>query len=144
MGGQGSPRSYRLAARYADEFNLSSSSPDKAIEVAAALDEACRAIDRDPSTLARSTMAGVLVGRDQDEVDARERDLVKAFGQDMEAGEAWLEERRNRWVYGTPDQAREQLAAVRRGGPGADHAPGLLALGPGHIDVMGEELVGRA
>ncbi len=74
-----------------------------------ALDEACRAIDRDPSTLARSTMAGVLVGRDQDEVDARERDLVKAFGQDMEAGEAWLEERRNRWVYGTPDQAREQL-----------------------------------
>ena len=27
VGGQGSPRSYRLAARYADEFNLSSSSP---------------------------------------------------------------------------------------------------------------------
>ena len=74
-----------------------------------ALDEACRAIDRDPSTLARSTMAGVLVGRDQDEVDARERALLKAFGEDMEAGEAWLDERRNRWVYGTPDQARDQL-----------------------------------
>ena len=56
VGGQGSPRSYRLAARYADEFNLSSSSPDKAIEVNGALDDACQAIGREPSTLARSTM----------------------------------------------------------------------------------------
>ena len=28
VGGQGSPRAFRIAARYADEFNLSSSSPD--------------------------------------------------------------------------------------------------------------------
>ena len=144
VGGQGSPRSYRLAARYADEFNLSSSSPDKAIEVNGALDEACRAIDRDPSTLARSTMAGVLVGRDQDEVDARERDLVKAFGQDMEAGEAWLEERRNRWVYGTPDQAREQLQRFAAAGLERIMLQDFLPWDLDHIDVMGEELVGRA
>ena len=144
VGGQGSPRSYRLAARYADEFNLSSSSPDKAIEVNGALDEACRAIDRDPSTLARSTMAGVLVGRDQDEVDARERDLVKAFGQDMEAGEAWLEERRNRWVYGTPDQAREQLQRFAGAGLERIMLQDFLPWDLDMIDVMGEELVGRA
>src|ERR687897_1008424 len=94
VGGQGSPRSYRLAARYADEFNLSSSSPAKAVEVSGALDEACRAIDRDPTTLARSTMAGVLVGRDQEEVAAREGKILEAFGADMESGEAWLDERR--------------------------------------------------
>ena len=144
VGGQGSPRSYRLAARYADEFNLSSSSPDKAIEVNAALDEACRAIDRDPSTLARSTMSGVLVGRDQDEVDRRERDLVKAFGEDMEAGEAWLEERRNRWVYGTPDQAREQLQRFAEAGLERIMLQDFLPWDLDHIDVMGEELVGRA
>ncbi len=144
VGGQGSPRSYRLAARYADEFNLSSSSPDKAIEVNEALDEACRAIDREPSTLARSTMAGVLVGRDQAEVDAREGALVKAFGQDMEAGEAWLEERRNRWVYGTPDQARAQLERFAGAGLERIMLQDFLPWDLDHIDVMGEELVGRA
>ena len=144
VGGQGSPRSYRLAARYADEFNLSSSSPDKAIEVNGKLDEACRAIDRDPSTLARSTMAGVLVGRDQDELEGRERDLVKAFGEDMEAGEAWLEERRNRWVYGTPDQAREQLKRFAEAGLERIMLQDFLPWDLDHIDVMGEELVGRA
>src|SRR6187397_2231024 len=101
VGGQGSPRSYRLAARYADEFNLSSSSPPRAAEVGLALDEACRAIGRDPATLARSTMSGVLVGRTRDEVAAREQSLLKAFGDELDDGEAWLEERRARWVYGT-------------------------------------------
>jgi alkanesulfonate monooxygenase SsuD/methylene tetrahydromethanopterin reductase-like flavin-dependent oxidoreductase (luciferase family) len=144
VGGQGSPRSYRLAARFADEFNLSSSSPDKAIEVNRALDEACRAIDRDPSTLARSTMAGVLVGRDQDEVDRREQDLVKAFGEDIEAGEAWLEERRERWVYGTPDQARKQLQRFAAAGLERIMLQDFLPWDLDMIDVMGEELVGRA
>ncbi|MCI0584149.1 MAG: LLM class flavin-dependent oxidoreductase, partial [Chloroflexi bacterium] len=66
-GGEGSPRGYRLAARYADEFNLTSSSPQVARVKQAAIDEACRAAGRDPGSLTRSTMAGVLVGGDRDE-----------------------------------------------------------------------------
>ena len=92
-----------------DEYNLSSASPARAAEVRLKLDEACRAIGRDPSTLARSAMAGVLIGRTRDEVEARERALLEAFGSDAETGEAWLEERRTRWVYGTPDEARAQV-----------------------------------
>ena len=115
-GGQGSPRSYRLAARYADEFNLSSSSPDKAAAVGRELDAACAAIGRDPSTLARSTMAGVLIGRDRDEVARPRAALLTAFGTDLEDGEAWLEERRERWVYGTPDEARAQLTRFAEAG----------------------------
>ena len=42
VGGTGSPRSYRIAARYADEFNLSSASPEVAVEKYAQLDEALR------------------------------------------------------------------------------------------------------
>ena len=144
VGGQGSPRSFRLAARYADEFNLSSSSPDKAIAVNKDLDEACRAIDRDPSTLARSTMAGVLVGRNADEVAARERALLEAFGEDMEEGEAWLDERRNRWVYGTPDEARAQLEKFAAAGLERIMLQDFLPFDLDMIDVMGEELVGRA
>ncbi len=144
VGGQGSPRSYRLAARYADEFNLSSSSPPKAAEVGLALDEACRAIGRDPATLARSTMSGVLVGRTRDEVAAREQSLLKAFGDELDDGEAWLEERRARWVYGTPDEARAQLARFAEAGMERIMLQDFLPWDLDMVDVMGEELVGRA
>jgi len=143
VGGSGSPRSYRLAARYADEFNLSSSSPDKAREVANELDAACRAIGRDPSTLARSTMAGVLVGRTADEVAARERQLLGAFGDELEDGEAWLEERRTRWVHGTPDAARAQLERFAAAGIERIMLQDFLPWDLDMVDVMGEELVGR-
>jgi len=143
-GGQGSPRSYRLAARYADEFNLSSSSPDKAAAVGRELDAACAAIGRDPSTLARSTMAGVLIGRDREEVRARERALLTAFGTDLEDGEAWLEERRERWVYGTPDEARAQLTRFAEAGMARIMLQDFIPWDLDHVDLMGEELVGRA
>jgi F420-dependent oxidoreductase-like protein len=143
VGGSGSPRSYRLAARYADEFNLSSASPDRAAEVRQKLDEACRAIGRDPATLARSTMAGVLVGRSQAEVEERERTLIKAFGADAETGEAWLEERRLRWVYGTPDQARAQIERFAEVGIERIMLQDFIPWDLDMVDVMGEELVGR-
>jgi alkanesulfonate monooxygenase SsuD/methylene tetrahydromethanopterin reductase-like flavin-dependent oxidoreductase (luciferase family) len=143
VGGSGSPRSYRLAARYADEFNLSSSSPDRAAEVRVKLDEACAAIDRDPSTLARSTMAGILVGRTEDEVIERERQMLAAFGADAESGEAWLEERRLRWVYGTPDKAREQVERFAEAGIERIMFQDFLPWDLDMVDVMGEELVGR-
>jgi alkanesulfonate monooxygenase SsuD/methylene tetrahydromethanopterin reductase-like flavin-dependent oxidoreductase (luciferase family) len=143
VGSSGSPRSYRLAAKYADEYNLSSSSPDRAGEVRAKLDEACAAIGRDPSTLARSTMAGILVGRTEEEVVERERQMLAAFGADAETGEAWLEERRLRWVYGTPDQARAQVERFAAAGIERIMFQDFLPWDLDMVDVMGEELVGR-
>ena len=61
-GSEGSPRGFRLAARYSDEFNLSSSTPDIAREKQAQLDAACVAAGRDPKSLTRSAMVGVLIG----------------------------------------------------------------------------------
>ena len=143
VGSSGTPRSYRLAARYADEYNLSSASPDRAAEVRGKLDEACREIGRDPDTLARSTMAGVLVGRSEDEVVERERSLLKAFGSDAETGEAWLEERRLRWVYGTPDQARAQVERFAAAGIERIMFQDFIPWDLDMVDVIGEELVGR-
>ena len=143
VGGGGSPRSFRLAARYADEFNLSSSSPAKAAEVGRKLDAACEAVGRDPSTLARSTMAGVLVGGSMDEVRAREGALMTAFGQDADAGEDWLAERRERWVYGTPEMARDQLARFAEAGIQRVMLQDFIPWDLDHVDVMGAELVGR-
>ncbi len=143
VGSSGSARSYRLAARYADEYNLSSASPERAVEVRTKLDEACRAIGRDPDTLARSTMAGVLVGRSEDEVVERERTLLAAFGNDAETGEAWLDERRLRWIYGTPDQARAQVTRFADAGIERIMFQDFIPWDLDMVDVIGEEIIAR-
>jgi F420-dependent oxidoreductase-like protein len=141
-GGGGTPRGMRIAARWTDEFNLSSSSPDLAREKFAALDEACRAAGRDPATLTRSVMAGVLVGSDARELRTREQALRAALGGD--GGDDWLDERRKRWVYGTPDQARATVARFAEAGAERimlqDFVPRDLAM----IELLGRELVARA
>ena len=69
----------------------------------------------------------------------------KLFGPDEFAdAEAWLDERRNRWVYGTPDQARAQLERFAGAGLERIMLQDFLPWDLDHIDVMGEELVGRA
>jgi len=114
VGGEGSPRSMRIAVRYADEFNLSSSTPERAAERFAKLDEAARAAGRDPSTLVHSSMVGVLVGRDAGELARRSAALLGQLGL-ADADATWFETRKSRWILGTPDAARaiaERFAAV--------------------------------
>ncbi|MEO7119315.1 MAG: LLM class flavin-dependent oxidoreductase, partial [Candidatus Limnocylindrales bacterium] len=50
VGGTGKPRSLRLGARFADEYNISSSSAERCAEVRTQLAAECEAIGRDPST----------------------------------------------------------------------------------------------
>jgi alkanesulfonate monooxygenase len=71
VGGEGSPRSLRLAARYADEYNMSSSGPEACAAAFARLDDECRKIGRAPATIVRSVMAGLLIGADEAEVTRR-------------------------------------------------------------------------
>ena len=143
VGGEGSPRGFRLAARYADEFNLSSSSPEVARDKQASIDEACRAIDRDPATLTRSAMVGALVGRDDAEVGRRADALLAGFGQAGESGRAWLRTRRPRWILGSGDEARAMVARFADAGIERimlqDFVPNDLEM----IDQLAEELIGK-
>jgi F420-dependent oxidoreductase-like protein len=109
VGGTGKPRSIRLGARYADEYNISSSTPAQVAEIMARLDAACEAIGRDPGTLTRSVMAGVLIGRDEAEMRDRTAAQVATFGDSADEAAAWLDARRDRWVLGTPAAARDRL-----------------------------------
>lgn len=139
-GGGGTPRGYRIAARHADEFNLSSSSPDEAAAKFRLLDDACRQVGRDPATLRRSVMAGVLLGRDAAELGARAARLAELFGGPDAAFDEWLGERAPRWLYGTPEAARAQAARYAEAGAERIMLQDFLPRDLEMVDLMAEAL----
>jgi len=116
VGGAGRPRMAELVARYADEINISSASPSKVAEAYARVDDACRDISRDPGEVTRSAMTGVLVGESESDVRDRGRELLQTIGEDGGDADAWLAERRDRWIIGTPDQAHARAAEFEAAG----------------------------
>jgi len=116
VGGAGGPRMAALVARYADELNISSASPERITVAYARLDAACRAAGREPTEVTRSAMTGVLVGETEDEVRGRVRALLAMIGDADGDADAWLADRRDRWVIGTPDQARARVSEFEAAG----------------------------
>ncbi len=140
VGGEGSPRSLRIAAKFADEFNVTSSDPERVADRYARLDDACRAIGRDPATMRRSAMVGTLIGRDEIELSARKRALLNEVTAD-EQGEEWFATRERRWILGTPDQARAKVARFAAAGVERLMLQDFLPRDLDMIDQLGEELV---
>src|SRR5918999_145158 len=68
LGGKGMPRMAGLVARFADEFNLNSASPDDAVDAYARVRDACREVGRDPEEVVYSAMTGVLVAETEAEL----------------------------------------------------------------------------
>jgi len=143
VGGEGSPRGFRLAARYADEFNLTSSAPERAVERYAALDAACRAVDREPSAITHSAMVGAMVGADEAEVARRRAALLGALGVAEEKASAWYEARKGRWILGTPDEARAMVRRFADAGVERIMLQDFLPRDLEMVDLMGRELIGR-
>lgn len=143
-GGDGSPRGLRIAARWADEFNLTSSSPERTAEKMAALDDACRAIGRDPATLTRSAMVGVLIGHDAASMAERTKAMLKTFALPDANADEWLAGRRARWILGTPDEARAMVRRYADAGVERLMLQDFLPTDLEMIDVLGSELVGQA
>lgn len=140
--GGGSPRSIRIAARFADEYNVTSSTPEQAADKYAQLDAACSAIGRAPSAIVRSAMVGVLVGTDQDELVRREDELLQALGAEGAGGE-WFDERRHRWIHGTPEAARAAVERYAAAGVERIMLQDFLPRDLDMVDLLGRELVGR-
>jgi F420-dependent oxidoreductase-like protein len=138
LGGTGRPRSCRLGATYADEYNISSSNPAEVRQIMARLDAACEQQGRDPQTLTRSVMAGVLVGRDEADVARRTEAQVAIFGGADDDAAAWLDARRDRWILGTPEQARARIAEYVDTGVDRLLLQDFLPRDLEHIAIMGE------
>ena len=137
FGGKGGPHLAGLVARYGDEFNLNSASPEDAPEAYARVRAACEEIGRDPNEVVYSAMTGVLVAETEGDLRARVADLLSALGQGETDGDAWLAERRRRWIMGTPDEAHERVQAFEERGTQRIMLQDFLPRDLDHVRLMG-------
>ncbi len=129
VGGRGLRRTPRLAARFADEFNVAFVSPQEAAQRYAAVDQACHEIGR-ASPPVYSAAVTVCCGRD----DAEVRRRADAIGRDV----ATL--RQQGGVAGTPGEVAEQLRAYRKAGAERAFLQVLDLSDLDHLDLLAAEV----
>ena len=139
LGGRGGKRSLRLAARYADEYNIVMVTVDELREIRAGLDAACEAEGRDPADLPLSMMTGWLVGADRDELRERAARLAEWTGEGGDA-DGYLAGLPDSTIQGTVEEAVEQLQALREAGLTRVMGQHLLHRDLDAVAVMGREV----
>jgi F420-dependent oxidoreductase-like protein len=138
IGGDAGPRSSRLAALWADEYNTTGTGPEEFRARRERVSAACEAIDRDPGEMRFSLMNTTIVGADQKEVEGRVRRLLDARGDATEA-KAWIEKVRDERIVGTTDWVLERLARYAEAGVERVMMQHLL-----HTDLEAVALIGQA
>ena len=113
------PRVMRIAAKFAQWFNMSNPgqmAEPRIAELNTALPKACKAVGRDPATLKRSLFVQALVAPTRREID----EIAGEVGsRSKTSGAEWLKAR-PALIAGTPDEVGERLRAIAGGG--IDHA----------------------
>ena len=140
FGGKGRERMARLVAKYGDEFNLISASPDDAAAAYDRVREACQAEGRDPDDVVYSAMTGVLVAETDDDLRARVADLLTVLGEGGGDPDDWLRERRGRWVIGTAEEVHQRIEAFERQGTQRLMLQDFLPRDLDHVAVLGRIL----
>ena len=105
IGGGGAKRTPRLAATYAQEFNMPFSSVDDTKAAFGRVRAACESAGRDPDELTYSAAQVVCVGADEAEVERRAAEIGRE-----------PDELRRNTVAGTPDEAVARLRAFQEVG----------------------------
>jgi alkanesulfonate monooxygenase SsuD/methylene tetrahydromethanopterin reductase-like flavin-dependent oxidoreductase (luciferase family) len=95
IGGTG-PKMLRLTAKYADEWNVSSTGPQQYEQLSAKFARACADIGRDPATVRRSWCGGCVCSSSREEIDRF-------------AGDRYISDEDDFSFVGTPQQVIEQL-----------------------------------
>jgi F420-dependent oxidoreductase-like protein len=140
LGGSGGPRSLRLAAALADEYNTVMATAEEIADIRQRLDQACEAADRDPKTLPLSMMTGWLVGADEAELRDRASRLAQWKGEGDE-GDAFLANLRPSAIKGTTPEAIEQLRELEQAGLTRIMGQHLLHRDLDAIELLGREIV---
>jgi F420-dependent oxidoreductase-like protein len=137
LGGSGGPRSLRLAARYADEYNTVYKTAEECAAIRRDLDEACRAEGREPMPL--SLMTGWLAGADRAEVLDRAGRLAEWRGESGTA-ESFIASLPGAWIVGTLDDAKDRLRELEAAGVERVMAQHLLHRDLGAIEQIGRQV----
>jgi F420-dependent oxidoreductase-like protein len=131
VGGRAGPRSLALAARFADEYNVTGLPMEELPERRARQLDAWREAGRDPGTARMSLMTTGVVGRDQTEVEQRVGRVLAVTGSDDSVAEV-IDAKPN-WLLGTVDQVVEQLRGLE--------AAGISRVMVQHLDHADTEMV---
>jgi alkanesulfonate monooxygenase SsuD/methylene tetrahydromethanopterin reductase-like flavin-dependent oxidoreductase (luciferase family) len=135
VGGRGGPRSIRVAARYADEYNTVNKTVEECAEIRRQLDAECAEAGREPIPL--SLMTGWLAGEDETELLDRSARLAEWQGADPDP-EAFLASQRESSLAGTLEEGIERLRELERAGVERVMLQHLL-----HRDLGAVEQIGR-
>lgn len=117
IGGEGRKRTLPLAAREAAEWNHSALDPKAFTELREVLEQNCRDIGRDPSTIKRSVMTSYIIGRDRSELLERARQVGQILRRlKGMTPEQVLENRKDAWFIGTPEEIAHRMRELARAG----------------------------
>lgn len=106
IGGRGAKRTLRIAAEFADEWNVTRVDVAGFRRLREVLAEHCRSFKRDPETVTRSLMVPMAIGRDRPEVAERIAAARAIFPALPEDESGW---RQAGFLVGGPEQIVQQL-----------------------------------
>jgi F420-dependent oxidoreductase-like protein len=129
MGGFGPKRTPRLAATYADEFNVPFFPSAAFASAAANVIAACEARDRDPATMVFSAAQVVCCGRTDDEIARR----AAAIGREVD-------DLRENGVAGTPDECAAKLREFADAGATRAYLQVLDDTDLEHLDLIAADV----
>ena len=129
IGGAGARRTPRLAARYADEFNVPFHSVEDTASAFGRVREACAAAGRDAASMTYSAAQVVCCGRDDAELARR----AAAIGRKPD-------ELRAHGLAGTPAELRERIAAFAAIGAQTMYLQVLDLSDVDHLELLAELL----
>ena len=130
VGGGGAKRTPRLAATYADEFNLPFSSLADTDAQFGRVRAACEARGRDPASLRLSAAQVVCCGKDEAEVARRARNIGRQ-----------VDELRANGAAGTPDEVSARLQAFADIGAETVYLQVLDLDDLDHLDLLATDVV---
>ncbi len=130
IGGSGRPRTPRMAAQFADEFNAPFKSVDGTAALFDAVREACATSGRDPGSLAYSAALVACCGRDDAELKRR----AHAIGRDVD-------ELRDSGLAGSPAEVVDKIGRYADLGASRIYLQVLDLMDLDHIELLAAEVL---
>ena len=115
IGGKGEKRTLPIVAREAAEWNLTRLDAELYRQRRKTLEQCCVEIGRDPTSIRHSVMTSYIIGRNQSELRDRAAlvgDIIPGL-REISPGQV-IQNRRELWFVGTPEQIAERMREYAR------------------------------